>query len=131
MKRRTCSRAPGRLQRDTASKESLDCFAAVVGVWWALRRAKRSEREMIDALEHMVQLNAAVAATRTGEKSSTSEARFGEANGRSPSAASYEQDRTARSEGDGLRKYIVVYALTLVLRPLLTVVLSLAALWGL
>jgi hypothetical protein len=86
---------------------------------------------MIDALEHMVQLNAAVAATRTGEKSSTSEARFGEANGRSPSAVSYEQDRTARSEGDGLRKYIVVYALTLVLRPLLTVVLSLAALWGL
>jgi len=125
------SRAWKELQRGMASKESLDGFAAVVGVWWAMRRAKRSEREMIDALEHMVQLNAAVAASRTAEKSSTSEARFGEANGRSPSAASYEQDCTARNEGDGLLKYLGVYALTLVLQPLLTVVLSLAALWGL
>jgi len=33
------SRAWKHLERYTASNESLDGFAAVVGMWWALRRA--------------------------------------------------------------------------------------------
>jgi hypothetical protein len=63
------------VDRDNAVTTLLyDGFAAVVGVWWALRRAKRSEREMIDALEHMVQMNASIAASRVDEKSSADEA---------------------------------------------------------
>ena len=39
--------------------------------------------------------------------------------------------QAATTDRDGLLKYVVLYALTLLLRPLLTAVLSLAALWGL
>ncbi len=50
-KERFPSRAWKELQRGTGSKESYDGFAALVGGWWALRRAKKSEREMIEAVE--------------------------------------------------------------------------------
>jgi len=34
----------------------LDCFAAVVGVWWALRRAQKGQREMSEACERIAQV---------------------------------------------------------------------------
>mgnify|MGYP001088585844 CR=1 FL=1 len=51
MKKNLPSRALNDLQRGIASKESLDCFSALFGVWWVLRRAQRSERKMTEALE--------------------------------------------------------------------------------
>ena len=121
-KENTPSRAWKELQRGTASNESYDGFAALVGASWALRRAKKSEREMTEAVERIVRIEEEIVATRTGEKSSTSEACFGETCRTSTSTAFSAQRRAA--EGDGLFKCVVLYALTLVLQPLLTVVLS-------
>ena len=127
MKKRTCPRAHGRhLQRSTPSNESLDGFAAVVGVWWALRRAEKGQRKMIEVCERVAQLDAA---SKRSEQSSTSEVRFGETDGAS-SSTSFPSHRQA-ADGDGLFKDVVLYALTLVLQPVLAVVLTLAALWGL
>jgi len=53
MKKNLPSRALNDLQRGIASKESLDCFSALFGVWWVLRRAQRSERKMTEALERI------------------------------------------------------------------------------
>jgi hypothetical protein len=58
------SRAWKELQRGTASKESSDGFAALVGVWWSLRRAKKSEREMIEAVERAIKTLAAKGQSR-------------------------------------------------------------------
>ena len=99
------SRALEHLQRGTASKESHDGFAALAGVWWALRRVKRSEREMIEAVEHMIQIEEAIAANRTREKSSASETRFGKACSASPSTAFSAQRQTGTTDRDGLLKY--------------------------
>jgi len=95
----------------------------------ALRRAQKGQREMIEACERVAQVDAAVAAGRTGERSSPSEARFGETCRGSTSTVFAAQREAA--DGDGLFKYVVLYALTLVLQPVLAVVLTLAALWGL
>jgi len=62
-------------------------------------------------------------------KSSTSEARFGKRCLRRPPRPPFSAQRQAA--GGGLFKYVVLYALTLVLQPVLAVVLTLAALWGL
>ena len=83
---------------------------------------------MIEACERVAQVDAAVAAGRTGERSSPSEARFGETC-RGSTSTVFAAQREA--DGDGLFKYVVLYALTLVLQPVLAVVLTLAALWGL
>jgi hypothetical protein len=123
------SGARNALQRGMASKESYDGFAAVVGVWWALRHAKRSEQEMIEALEHMVQVNASVAGSKTGEKSSADEARIREVCSASTSTAFSASRQAATTGRNGLLKYVMIYALTLLLQPLLTVVLSIAVLW--
>ena len=77
----------------------------------------------------MVQVDAAVAASRTGEQSSTSETRFEET--REASTPTAFSVRRQAADGDGVFKYVVLYALTLVLQPVLAVVLTLAALWGL
>jgi len=95
----------------------------------ALRRAQKGQREMIEACERVAQVDAAVAAGRTGERSSPSEARFGETCRGSTSTVFAAQREAA--DGDGLFKYVVLYALTLVLQPVLAAVLTLAALWGL
>ena len=50
------SRVWKHLQCATPSNESLDCFAAVVGVWWALRRAQKGQREMSEACERIAQV---------------------------------------------------------------------------
>jgi len=47
------------MQRSTPSNESLDGFAAVVGVWWVLRRAEKGQRKMIEVCERVAQLDAA------------------------------------------------------------------------
>ena len=120
------SRTWRHLQRSTPSNESLDGFAAVVGVWWVLRRAEKGQRKMIEVCERVAQLDAA---SKRSEQSSTSEARFGETDGAS-SSTSFPSHRQA-ADGDGLFKDVVLYALTLVLQPVLAVVLTLAALWGL
>ena len=86
---------------------------------------------MIEVLEHMVQVNASIAATRAGEKSSADDARIREICSASTSTPLSAQRQVATTGRDGLLKYVVLYASTLVLRPLLTVVLSLAALYGL
>jgi len=125
------SRAWKELQRSTAPKESYDGLSALVGVWWALRCAQRSEREMIEAVEHIFQIEQAIAANRTGDKSSTSDADGGEPRSSSASSSFFPQRQRATPDRDGLLKYVVLYVLTLVLQPLLAVVLSLAALWGL
>jgi hypothetical protein len=48
----------------------------------------------------------------------------------SPVGCSQQSHRQA-ADGDGLFKDVVLYALTLVLQPVLAVVLTLAAVWGL
>ena len=101
--------------------------AAVVGAWWALRRAQKGQREMIELVDRMLRTEEESAATRPDERSSTSEARFGETGGTSTSTVFAAQRRAAG--GDGLFKYVVLYALTLVLQPVLAVVLTLGALW--
>jgi hypothetical protein len=117
------------LQRGVASKESYDGFSALAGAWWALRRAKRSEREMIEAVERIVRIEEEIAATRRGEKSLTSKACFAETRRASTSTVFSAQRQAA--DRDGLLKYVVLYVLTLLLQPLVTAVLLLAALWGL
>jgi len=62
-------------------------------------------------------------------KPSTSEARFGKRCLRRPPRPPFSAQRQAA--GGGLFKYVVLYALMLVLQPVLAVVLTLAALWGL
>ena len=69
------------------------------------------------------------AASRRGEKSPASEARTGEARSAPASVTSSAQGQSA--DGDPLPKYVVLYALTMLLHPLLTGVLTLVALWGL
>jgi hypothetical protein len=125
------SRTWKELQRSTVSKESYDGFSALVGTWWALRQAKRSEREMIEAVERIVRIQEEIAATRTGEKSSASEADGGEPRSASTSISFFPQRQAPNTDGDGLLKYVVLCALTMVLQPLLTAVLLLAVLWGL
>jgi len=93
----------------------------------ALRRAQKGQREMIEAVDTMLRTEEESAATRTDERSSTSEGYFGETR-----EASTSTDFSARrqvTDGDGLFKYVVLYALTLVLQPVLAVVLTLGALW--
>jgi hypothetical protein len=125
------SRAWKERQRGTASKESYDVFSALVGAWWALRRVKKSEREMLEAVDRMIQLEKAIAANRTGEKSSASEANGGEPRSASITSPFFPQSQAADTDGNGLLKYVVLYALTLLLQPVLTAVLTLVALWGL
>ena len=95
----------------------------------ALRRAQKGQWKMIEACERVAQVDAAVAAGRTGEQSSTSETRFEET--REASTPTAFSVRRQAADGDGVFKYVVLYALTLVLQPVLAVVLTLAALWGL
>jgi hypothetical protein len=125
------SRAWKERQRGTASKESYDVFSALVGAWWALRRVKKSEREMLEAIDRMIQLEKAIAANRTGEKSSASEANGGEPGSAPTSSPFFPQRQASNTNGDGLLKYVVLYAFTLLLQPVLTAVLTLVALWGL
>ena len=125
------SRAWKELQRNTASKESHDVFAAMFGVWWALRRAQKSERKMIEAFERIAETEDAIARIRRGDTSSTREARFREASSPSQLIASSVQRQAETTGGDGTGKYVVLYGLLLVLRPLLTCVLHMAMLWGL
>jgi len=65
MKKNLPSRALNDLQRGIASKESLDCFSALFGVWRALRRAQQSERKMIAALERIAETEKAIARIQT------------------------------------------------------------------
>ena len=125
------SRAWKELQNGMVSNESLDCFESLVGAWWALRRVKRTEREMVDALERIVQVDAAIAANRTREQPSAAEPHMGEAGSASTSMAFSAQRQGATTERDGLLKYVVLYALTLLLRPIVTFVLSALMLWAL
>ena len=83
---------------------------------------------MIEACERVAQVDAAVAAGRTGEQSSTSETRFEET--REASTPTAFSVRRQAADGDGVFKYVVLYALTLVLQPVLAVVLTAAVLWG-
>jgi len=124
-------RAWKELQRNTAWKESYDCFDALVGTWWALRRAQRSERKMIEAFERIAETEKAIARARKGDTSSISEAHFGEASSPAPLIASCVQRQAETTGGDGTGKYVVLQGLLLVLRPLLTCVLYVAMVWGL
>ena len=124
-------RAWKELQRNTASKESHDVFAAMFGVWWALRRAEKSERKMIQALERIAETEKAIARIQQGDTVSTNEAHFGDAGSPAPLIASSVQGQAETTDGDGTGKYVVLYGLLLVLRPLLTCVLYVAMLWGL
>jgi len=125
------SRAWKELQRNTASKESHDVFAAMFGVWWALRRAQKSERKMIEAFERIAETEKAIARIQKGDTASTSEAHVCEASSPAPLIASSVQRQAETTDGDGTGKYVVLYGLLLVLRPLLTCVLYIAVLWGL
>jgi hypothetical protein len=82
-------------------------------MWWARRRVRRSEREMIEAVERIVRVEEEIAATRTGEKSSTSEARVGETSSAATSTASSVNRQARTTDGNGLLKYVMLYALTL------------------
>ena len=124
-------RAWKELQRNTASKESHDVLAAMFGAWWALRRAEKSERKMIEAFERIAETEEAIARARRGETSSITQARFSEASSPPSLIASAVQRQTETTDGDGAGKYVVLYGLLLVLRPLLTCVLYIAMLWGL
>ena len=84
---------------------------------------------MIEACERVAQVDAAVAAGRTGESHRPAKHVSGKPVGASTSTVFAAQRQAA--DGDGLFKYVVLYALTLVLQPVLAVVLTLAALWGL
>jgi len=124
------SRAWKELQRNTASKESYDCFDALVGTWWALRRAEKSERKMIQALERIAETEKAIARIQQGDTVSTNEAHFGDAGSPSPLIASSAQGQAQTTDGDGTGKYVVLYGVMLVLQPLLAMVLYAAVFWG-
>jgi hypothetical protein len=126
---RSCTRKY--LQQGMASNESYDVFSALVGAGWALRRAKKSEREMVKAFERIAQLDAAIAVRETGEKSPATEVDGGEPDSTTTSSPFFPQRQGATTDRGGLLRYVVLYALTLVLQPVLTAVLTLAALWGL
>ena len=76
---------------------------------------------MIEAVEHIFQIEQAIAANRTGDKSSTSDADGGEPRSSSASSSFFPQRQRATPDRDGLLKYVVLYVLTLVLQPLLAV----------
>ena len=87
------------------------------------------EASGIEAVARIVRIEEEIAATRTGQTSSISEACFDGGCGASTSTAFSAQRHAAA--GDGLLKYVLLYAMTLVLQPVLMVVLTVAALWGL
>jgi len=86
---------------------------------------------MIEAFERIAETEDAIARIRRGDTSSTREARFREASSLSQLIASSVQRQAETTGGDGTGKYVVLYGLLLVLRPLLTCVLHMAMLWGL
>lgn len=92
------------------SNASHDFFAALVGAWWALHRARKSERRVIESFERM---------------HATGEALWGN-RPRAPSGASARR----RKIRDPLLKHVVLYGAFLVLRPLLAAVVAGAVLWA-
>jgi len=87
-----------------------DLFAALVGAWWALRRAKKSERRMIESLARM---------NATGESLW----------GREPGAPRLSPTQPQKID-DPLLKHVVLHGALLVLRPLLVVLAYGAVLWA-
>jgi len=92
-----------------------------------MSRAEKGQRNTIEACERIAPADAA-GAGNTGESHRPAKRASGNAVRRPPRPPFSAQRQAA---GGGLLKYVVLYALTLVLQPVLAVVLTLAALWGL
>ena len=93
-----------------------------------MSRAEKGQRKTIEACERIAQVDAAVLATLAkviDQRSALRETLY------EASSSTAFFCATSSRRGGGLFKYVVLYALTLVLQPVLAVVLTLAALWGL
>ena len=99
------------LRAAVAGNTSHDLFGALIGAWWALRRAKKSEQRLVESLARMHE---------------TGEALWGSQPG-APRLPPAPRQRT----GDPLLKHVVLHGALLMLRPLLVVLAYGAVLWAL